>query len=712
MELPLVLKTMFKLKTNEDVRSAILRRGKEIAANMKDKEIFLSDAFRKYATKLAEFILRKHRLYSLEIEYDDRKEAPVAYTDGKKIHWNVGNRIAAAPRLLERRFKANLGILFHETAHKLFIDFDFSNRTLDKIHMYGTLTGTFPPDAPYDDYLAELQKALSYECYRSAISSIFANISNILDDGHDEASMQRCFPGFIAECIRVAGESQMETAPPLDKLISSGADAYSIYCSLLLQYAKFSTYKYGSDTTDPFVEAYLTQMQEVEGIVEAAVSEDDYKKRWNYVNTLILFLWPHLRKHFPDNPPVQSGGSGNASDSSSSGSSSASGGGQNGNSPSQGGQGSLPPQPQGNATPANQGQNAMSEQLQQKLEALANAAQEAMGAAPAPVNGTGKAISPTEVQVTAPTSDQGGLAEVLKEITTKPAIESVQKELDRAQMEMIRNTNIPIVHHGIDVCFNRHMPKNQYAYDSIAKETDPIARKLAREIMQVFDELNQEYWQKGLTFGRRIDATRSYRDDCRFFEKKKLPNDYPDMAVCVLMDESGSMGSGGKVYYAQRTAILMEQFASRIGVPIMIAGHRASGQSCTVEIFTDYNTTDQKQDRYTLGSIGSGKCNRDGLALRLCCEMLAKRPEEQKLLISISDGAPNAWCYQGEAAKEDIKKVCSEYRRKGLTIYGAAIDEDKNVIQEIYGSGFLSIQDLESLPKKMVRLMRQTMLNR
>lgn len=104
---------IFKLASKEDIRLAIRKRGAEIAANMTDEEIYRSAEFSSYATRLADFILRNHRLYSLDIQYIKDPDAHIAYTDGKKIVWNTGNSIAAFPKLLERRFKVNMGILFH-----------------------------------------------------------------------------------------------------------------------------------------------------------------------------------------------------------------------------------------------------------------------------------------------------------------------------------------------------------------------------------------------------------------------------------------------------------------------------------------------------------------------------------------------------------------------------------------------------------------------
>lgn len=105
------------LQGKEGIREAIRKRGMEISKQLSDREIFMSPDFSRYAMKLADFILRKHRLYYLDIKWNTGSGAPIAYTDGKMIFWNVGNEIAAQPKLLERRFKTNMGILFHEAAH-------------------------------------------------------------------------------------------------------------------------------------------------------------------------------------------------------------------------------------------------------------------------------------------------------------------------------------------------------------------------------------------------------------------------------------------------------------------------------------------------------------------------------------------------------------------------------------------------------------------
>lgn len=90
---------------------------------------------------------------------------------------------------------------------------------------------------------------------------------------------------------------------------------------------------------------------------------------------------------------------------------------------------------------------------------------------------------------------------------------------------------------------------------------------------------------------------------------------------------------------------------------------------------------------------------------------LLERPEKQKLLFVISDGAPNANQYGGTGAKRDLQKIRKKLLQQGVFFQAAAIGSDKEAIQEIYEESFLDITDLEQLPalltKKLLRFIRR-----
>lgn len=684
-------KSLRKYMGNGDVRNAIRRLGKQIAAELDDKAIFLSAEFYNYADKLLTFILRKYKLYDLNIQYNTDLSAPVAYTDGKKIVLNAGNPLTAHPKLLEGRFKVLMGIAFHEAAHKLFLDFDTHNKGITALEN-GVLFGKFdyPAGSDLEDNYRELEKAMQ-DGYGMAMTSVYAEVLNIINDGHDEAAMKQCFPGFIAQCITAAGNAQIELSTPLSDLIPKGVPELSCFYNLMLQYAKFGYCHIGeeSDATEAYTQAFLR----LEPVIDEALAEDDYLARWTHINTMVLILWPKIREMLNEDP---NSGNGSGQPQSGGGSQSGSGGSGGGSGSQSGGNGNQPLTPEAAA-------NA--------LQQAAAGAQANNSAAPAPV-GSGKSVSAQAVAAAQDGSNPNGndaLASIMDQIGQEMAAQAVQKEIDQAQLDQIRNSTRPLIHKKVPLQTVRHHDADKVKYESIFKEVEPYVRNLISSVLVLLRECNQDALIRHKRTGPIIEATEAYRPDGAFFAKRKLPEDRPNMAMCILLDESGSM-YGDKMDISKKAMVLLERFAAGIGVPLMIAGHYTSGSKVKLNIYTDYISAKPEEDRYALGSIESHGCNRDGLPLRLCAEMLAQRPEEIRMMVVISDDSPNHDGYEGKEAMDDIKKTVSEFRRKGLTIYGAAIDEDRDVIRELYGNGFLSISDLKSLPKTMVRLMRQSII--
>ena len=60
------------------------------------------------------------------------------------------------------------------------------------------------------------------------------------------------------------------------------------------------------------------------------------------------------------------------------------------------------------------------------------------------------------------------------------------------------------------------------------------------------------------------------RNDGKVFYKNSLPNEIPEMAVGLLLDESGSMSSCDRCTYARATAIILYDFCRGLDIPAEI----------------------------------------------------------------------------------------------------------------------------------------------
>ena len=152
---------------------------------------------------------------------------------------------------------------------------------------------------------------------------------------------------------------------------------------------------------------------------------------------------------------------------------------------------------------------------------------------------------------------------------------------------------------------------------------------------------------------------------------------------------------------------MLEAFARKANIPLFICGHSMRNGKMNFFVHKSFESTNEL-DRYALSALSAGGNNRDGYAIYIACEMLAKRPEADKLFIILSDGLPNDSSYGGDKAAEDIRSIVDHAKRKHeIETLAAAIGNDRERIKAIYGNSYLDVTDLAALPKTLTRLIRE-----
>ena len=302
---------------------------------------------------------------------------------------------------------------------------------------------------------------------------------------------------------------------------------------------------------------------------------------------------------------------------------------------------------------------------------------------------------------------------ILERMAEKAACEQLENERIQELNDVAQNISYGNIHEGVHIRVNRIAAVDEELkeqYDAIAAPLLTISRQLQKSLVKQLKESRRGAKQTGLMMGRRLDAHALCRNDGKFFYKNNLPGEMPELAVALLLDESGSMSSCDRSTYARASAIILYDFCKSLGIPVMVYGH-STGHSKfgnTVELYSyaEYEGYDN-DDKYRMMDIGARSSNRDGAALRFVAEQLAGRPQEVKMLILVSDGQPADSGYSGSAAEEDLRGIKQEYRRKGILFVAAAIGDDKQNIERIYGDSFLDISDLNQLPVKLTSVVRR-----
>ena len=301
------------------------------------------------------------------------------------------------------------------------------------------------------------------------------------------------------------------------------------------------------------------------------------------------------------------------------------------------------------------------------------------------------------------------IARILEAVAEDAVHTSLEKERKRELNELAQSISYGNIHNGVNMTVHRICevePELRDEYDEVADDLLHISRQLQKSVTQTLEDSRRGGKQTSLLMGRRLDAHAIARLDGRVFCKNALPNEAPALSVGLLLDESGSMCSCDRATYARATAIILYDFCRALDIPIMVYGHSTSSGRVDLYSYAEFDAID-RDDRYRLMDISSRGSNRDGAALRYVAEQLAKRTEDVKILMLVSDGQPADSGYYGTAAEEDLRGVKQEYQRKGILFVAAAIGADKDNIERIYGDSFLDITDLNKLPVKLAGIIKR-----
>ncbi len=303
---------------------------------------------------------------------------------------------------------------------------------------------------------------------------------------------------------------------------------------------------------------------------------------------------------------------------------------------------------------------------------------------------------------------------ILDQMAERSACEQLENERLQELNEAAQNISYGNIHEGVGIQVNRISSVDEELveqYDQVANPLLAISKQMQKSLVKQLKESRRGGKMIGLLMGRRLDTHALCRNDGKVFYKNSLPNEIPEMAVGLLLDESGSMSSCDRCTYARATAIILYDFCRGLDIPVMVYGHSTGydphhGSVVDLYSYAEFESIDQ-EDQYRMMDINARGGNRDGAALRYVAEQLSKRPEEIKILMIVSDGQPADRGYDGTAAEEDLRGVRQEYQRKNIIFVAAAIGDDKQNIERIYGDSFMDITDLNQLPAKLTGVVRR-----
>lgn len=730
----------------------VRERLNEKRSKISDSQFFSSAILAGHYEDIAAAQSRRYQ-YNRRVKVDlywNPKDEDLAFTDNAVVHINTGHKMVTEVRGRENRYQIINGIFGHEFGHVLYTDFlsiQTYHNFLERYHWF--------PCPPILSKSKDMQNEKDFWAYMkadeknaNAISVVAHNLLNILEDGYIENRVLNNFPGMLGSGLAKFRAIHFEKIKTVTQLMederSGEGHIFESIMQMILSYAKFGEIKYGDeDFSNERIQTVFGLLSEI----DRSVTEEPVKIRLETVNLILIRCWEYIKDFCECVKDALA---------------------QSGQSPTEeeleeaiskilGSLAGSTKQAQGNSAPVRSNSKeggmpnsknrektkAEAEKSKEKSEGSGGESGEQKEGASQSAEGLGGGPGDNEKQEVSQGEDgripliktdsvldygEGRLEKnddyepqeyenagrdienLLESMAEKAACEELENERLKELNEVAQNISYGNVHQGINIRVNRissvsdRMVEN---YQTVSHELLMISRQLQRSIIKQLKDQRKGGKMTGLMMGRKLDARALHRNDGKVFYKNNLPNDIPEIAVGLLLDESGSMHSCNRTTYARASAIILYDFCQSLDIPVMVYGH-STGYNDNVELYSyaEFDSIDNN-DKYRLMDISARNCNRDGAALRYVAERLSKRPETVKILILVSDGQPNGKGYIGTAAEEDLRGIKQEYQRKGVVFVAAAIGDDKANIERIYGDSFLDITDLKQLPTKLTAVVKR-----
>jgi nitric oxide reductase activation protein len=196
------------------------------------------------------------------------------------------------------------------------------------------------------------------------------------------------------------------------------------------------------------------------------------------------------------------------------------------------------------------------------------------------------------------------------------------------------------------------------------------------------------------------------------FKNVIIDEDKP-LDVCLLVDESGSMGSW-KMAKARETAIaLRESLKDNQALNLWVFGHTADGYDWDSKGDTNmsvYWSPTYKSDIKAMGAMRARSENRDGMAILASAERVkAESPSigSNKLMIVISDGEPSADKYRFPISVPHTKKCVRHIEGQGWNVIQIGISGARERIMKDMFSNYIMCDDTAELPTKVSKVIRR-----
>lgn len=676
----------------------------EAKSKMTDEEFFSSSYIKNHFNTIIEGICKK---YDRKLEVILKNSGDyIAFTNGNKIVVNTGCSWVKDQATRQEKYYIVIGIILHECGHILYTDFLLAQRSMKQLQ-----ANSLYPVISYSDELENIfDEKLAYK-----LMDIYAALDNCIEDGNIEKRIVRYVPGY-GECLMKMRKLQLmeSNVSSYDKLKDQmdKNDRVDILLDLVLIYAKYSF-----DNTGGIKDDLTYTFSQMQPEIDQAVNALDPLQRKKLINKvfdkLVAFICDEIiDKDDEESEERESEDTGSDSDDMESGEVST-------DPDIDTSEDSDASDYESKTSGSEKKLDDLLSKIATKLKDMIDKTERVNELSDAPVTEKGVLSDESDEEDSSIGSDSD-----LTYLEDKAAEEKIAKEYhNKIEKEMGRISECMLKDRSDKFpSIEQYLEPDSHAieeYDIHHAELDRIARRIKKNLDKIIQQRKRGDVKKGLYIGKQFDAPHAYRKDKRIFAQKILPENIPDMEVCVLVDCSGSM-RGSRMNRARDCAYITWQFCKQMEIPCSVYGHTTDTcpERHVMMKCVAHPMNIDADDGKRIFVLRADNDNRDGWAVNFCGEALMKSRAANKLLLIISDGVPAAVGYDRNTGKKDCQAVVKKYKQKGIKIVTAGIDSCAEQIRSVYLDGvpakyaakFLDYTDMSKLPQAFATLIKKELL--
>ena len=188
-----------------------------------------------------------------------------------------------------------------------------------------------------------------------------------------------------------------------------------------------------------------------------------------------------------------------------------------------------------------------------------------------------------------------------------------------------------------------------------------------------------------------------------------IVNEDKPLDICLLVDESGSMGEYTMRSARQSAIALKEALADNPKINLWVYGHTADQSYRNDTNMTEYWSPTMKDRPFAMGGMKAKAENRDGNAIIASAERVNSETDNngQRLMIVMSDGSPSADKYRGWDAIRHTAKCVKHIETKGWSVIQVGFDGCRENVMKEQFTNYIRVDDTDKLGDSLSKIIRK-----